>query len=101
MQYRISSVVDIGVLARTVRKTADMRIDDLAATARLSKQFVSDVELGKPTVQMGRVLQMLDELGVHVYLDVPREVEPHLARHRAQIEKVSSRRKSKLASASE
>jgi hypothetical protein len=45
---RISSVGDIGVLARTVRKTADMRIDDLAATARLSKEFVSDVELTWP-----------------------------------------------------
>jgi predicted transcriptional regulator len=72
-----------------------LSIDDLAATARLSKKFVSDVELGKPTVQLGRVLQMLDELGVRVYLDVPKEVEPHLAKHRAQIEKVSSRRKSK------
>jgi len=101
MQYRISSVGDIGVLARTVRKTADMRIDDLAATARLSKQFVSDVELGKPTVQLGRVLQMLDELGVRVYLDVPKEVEPHLAKHRAQIEKVSSRRKGKSTTESE
>lgn len=101
MQYRISSVGDIGVLARTVRKTAGMRIDDLAATTRLSKQFVNDVELGKPTVQLGRVLQMLDELGVRVYLDAPKEIEPHLAKHRAQIEKVSSRRKSKSAIGSE
>lgn len=92
MQFKISSVTDIAALARATRKAADMRIDDLAATAGLSKQFVNDVELAKPTVQLARVLQLLDELGVHVYLDVPKEVEPLLAKNRAHVEAMSGRR---------
>ncbi len=92
MQFKITSVTDIAALARATRKAADMRIDDLAATAGLSKQFVNDVELAKPTVQLARVLQLLDELGVHVYLDVLKEVEPLLAKNRAHVEAWSSRR---------
>lgn len=92
MQFKISSVTDIAALARATRKAADMRIDDLAATAGLSKQFVNDVELGKPTVQLARVLQLLDELGVHVYLDVPKEAEPLIARNQAHVQAWTSRR---------
>lgn len=92
MQFKISSVTDLAALARATRKATRMRIDDLAATAGLSKQFVNDVELGKPTVQLARVLQLLDELGVHVYLDVPKEAEPLIARNRAHVQAWASRR---------
>jgi transcriptional regulator with XRE-family HTH domain len=48
-----------------------VRIDDLAATAGLSKQFVQDVEHGKPSVQFALVLKLLAELGMPLTIDIP------------------------------
>jgi transcriptional regulator with XRE-family HTH domain len=79
MQITIHSVADLGLVVRSVRRTSDVRLDDLAATAGVSKQFAADVEHGKPTVQLGRVLKLLSELGVLFIVDVPREAERELA----------------------
>jgi transcriptional regulator with XRE-family HTH domain len=78
----IRSVEDIGLAARAVRKASDVRLDDLAATAGVSKQFTSDLEHGKPTVQLGLVLKLLNELGVRVVLDIPDHAEVPLFRLR-------------------
>lgn len=59
MQVTIQSVADLGVAIRSVRRASKVRLDDLAAIASVSKQFASDVEHGKPTVQLGLVLRLL------------------------------------------
>ncbi len=71
MQIHLTSVQSAGVAIRTLRKRAGIRIDDFALTAGVSKQFMTDLENGKPTVQMGMVLSMLQRLGVRVRLDLP------------------------------
>ena len=93
MKHRITSVTELGALLRATRKSVGMRIDDLAATSSLSKQFVNDVELGKPGVQLGKVRQVLQELGVHMYMDVPDRVKEQLASARNQISNTTQRRK--------
>jgi hypothetical protein len=70
-------------------------MDDLAATTNMSKQFVNDVELGKPGVQLGKVFEVLQELGIHVYVDVPGGVANKVASSRSQIEKTNLRRKAR------
>ena len=92
MKHHISTVGELGTLIRAMRNSVDMRIDDLAATSGLSKQFVNDVELGKPGVQLGKVLQVLQELGVHMYINVPDSVNDQLAYARNQIAKTTERR---------
>jgi transcriptional regulator with XRE-family HTH domain len=92
MKHKITSVTELGTLIRATRKSVDMRLDDLAATSNLSKQFVNDVELGKPGVQLGKVLQVLQELGVHMYIDVPDSVNDQLAHARNLITKTTERR---------
>jgi transcriptional regulator with XRE-family HTH domain len=92
MQHKITTVTELGTLVRATRKSVAMRIDDLAATSNLSKQFVNDVELGKPGVQLGKVLQVLQELGVHMYIDVPYSVNEQLANARNQIANTTERR---------
>jgi DNA-binding XRE family transcriptional regulator len=57
MQLPINSVADLGLALRAVRRTSKLRLDDMAATAGVSKQFASDVELGKETVRMGLVFK--------------------------------------------
>ncbi|CAM3732801.1 helix-turn-helix domain-containing protein [Roseateles saccharophilus] len=71
MNIPLTSVLEAGIAIRTLRKRAGIRIDDFAMTAGVSKQFMTDLENGKATVQMGKVLQMLQRLGLKVGLELP------------------------------
>jgi transcriptional regulator with XRE-family HTH domain len=79
MRITIQSPAELGHVVRSVRRQSKVRLDDLAATAGVSKQFTSDVEHGKPTVQLGLVLKLLRELGVSLELDIPAEAASALA----------------------
>jgi transcriptional regulator with XRE-family HTH domain len=78
MQITTTSPKELGLLVRAVRRSGRVRIDDLAAFAHLSKQFVSDVEYGKPTVRVGLVFKLLAELGIPMILEIPAEAEREL-----------------------
>jgi transcriptional regulator with XRE-family HTH domain len=91
MQITISSVADLGLVVRAVRRSSKVRLDDLAATSKVSKQFASDVEYGKPGVRMGLVLQLLAELGIPVKLDIPEEAERELLALREKKSKPKSK----------
>ncbi len=69
----IHNAADIGTLARQLRKRQGIRQDDMAAIIEASHVFLRDVELGKGTVQLGKVLRLLDELGVRIHLEVPED----------------------------
>ena len=70
MQIPINSVADLGLAIRAVRRSSKLRLDDMAATAGVSKQFASDVELGKDTVRMGLVFKLLGEMGLKLSVDI-------------------------------
>jgi transcriptional regulator with XRE-family HTH domain len=70
----------LGLLIRATRKTQGLRLDDLAGSARVGPVFVREVERGKPTVQLGRVMSLLAELGITLTADVPDEVMPEFSR---------------------
>lgn len=70
MNIPLTSVLEAGIAIRTLRKRAGIRIDDFAITAGVSKQFMTDLENGKATVQMGKVLQLLQRLGIKVGLEL-------------------------------
>lgn len=69
----IRDAAEIGALARKLRKRQGIRQDDMAAIIEASHVFLRDVELGKGTVQLGKVLRLLDELGVRVHLEIPED----------------------------
>lgn len=79
MQITVHSVSDLGLALRAVRRSSKVRLDDLAGMAGVSKQFASEVEHGKTTVQLGLVLKLLDELGVPLTMNIPPEAEQELA----------------------
>jgi transcriptional regulator with XRE-family HTH domain len=97
MQVPINSVTDLALAVRAVRRASNVRLDDLAAMAGVSKQFASDVERGKPTVQLGLVLRMLSELGVPLKLDIPKDAEGELAMQRVKGVRPPKGRKSAIA----
>jgi transcriptional regulator with XRE-family HTH domain len=78
MTTSIASVAELGLALRAARRSSGVRLDDLATIAGVSKQFVSDVERGKPTVQLGLVLKLLDEVGVRLQLDLTASTETEL-----------------------
>lgn len=58
-----------GPLAAVVlgrRETLGLRQEELADLAGCSARFVHDLEAGKPTVQLDKVLDVLDMLGLHL-----------------------------------
>jgi y4mF family transcriptional regulator len=77
MGLRMDTVVRtpeaLGRLIREQRKRQGLRQAELAAMIGASHVFLGDVEKGKPTVQLGRVLKLLDELGLTLRVDVPDE----------------------------
>lgn len=94
MKKPISSSEDFGLLIRAVRKSANLRQDDLSAVAGVSRQFAVDVERGKPTAQVGRVLLLLKELGVPLTAEISEEAA-------ATFEKLRSKRISSAAEPSD
>lgn len=71
MKHSINTVADLGLLLRAVRKSQGLRLDDLAGSAGVGHVFAREVEHGKETVQMGRVLRLLQELGLQLSVDIP------------------------------
>jgi transcriptional regulator with XRE-family HTH domain len=78
MQIKISSPQELGLLVRATRKSQKLRLDDVAGSAGVGHVFVREVERGKETVQLGRVLKLLAELGIELKADVPHAVMPFL-----------------------
>ena len=74
----VTSVADLGLAVRAARKANRLRLDDVASNAGLGLTFAFDVEHGKETVQLGKVLQLLEELGIRMTLDVPAAAELEL-----------------------
>ncbi|MDR5776223.1 MULTISPECIES: helix-turn-helix domain-containing protein [unclassified Caballeronia] len=68
---QITDVVALGALVRAVRIAQGFKRDELATATGLSPKFITQIELGKETAQVGKVLQLLSELGMHLYLETP------------------------------
>ncbi|THT99630.1 helix-turn-helix transcriptional regulator [Lampropedia puyangensis] len=79
MKYHLSSAKDIGQLVKAVRKQSNIRQDDLAGLVGVSRQFATDLEKGKPTLQLEKVLLVLAELGIRLEVEVPEPVLEKLA----------------------
>ncbi len=71
MKLPVDTPEQLGALIRSARKAQRLRQDDVAGIAGSSHVFVRDVERGKPTVQLGKVLDLLRELGIRLVADVP------------------------------
>lgn len=80
MKHIIHSAEDLGFALRAVRKSAKVRLDDLSQTVGVSKQTTTNLEQGKPTVQLGTVLQLLKEMGLTLSVDLPESALPALRR---------------------
>ena len=61
----------IGRLIRSTRKALGVTQRDLAMTSGTGLRFIIDLEKGKPTCHLGKVLTVLHTLGIKVELTPP------------------------------
>ncbi len=61
----------IGELVRTTRKAMGVTQKDLALTSGTGLRFIIELEKGKPTCQIGKVLTVLQTLGIKLSLMPP------------------------------
>ena len=61
----------IGRIIRTTRKEMRVTQADLALTSGTGLRFIIDLEKGKPTCQIGKVLAVLQTLGIETSLTAP------------------------------
>lgn len=62
---------EIGKIVRATRKQMQVTQADLALTAGTGLRFINDLEKGKSTCQLGKVLSVLQTLGIEISLDSP------------------------------
>ncbi|WP_144096951.1 type II toxin-antitoxin system Y4mF family antitoxin [Croceicoccus sediminis] len=68
-------VAAIGQIIREERKELGLRQDGLAAASGVGLRFLVELERGKPTVQMGKVLNVLAALGCELQIKRPDGIE--------------------------
>ena len=61
----------IGQLVKKARKTLGVTQKDLALTSGTGLRFIIELEQGKPTCQIGKVLTVLHTLGITLQLTLP------------------------------
>jgi y4mF family transcriptional regulator len=61
----------IGRLIRSTRKALRVTQRDLAMTSGTGLRFIIDLEKGKPTCHLGKVLTVLRTLGIRLELTPP------------------------------
>lgn len=63
---KIEDVVDIGAYVRAQRKAQGATQAEFASLCGVGIRFISDLENGKPTMEMGKVLKVLKCLGLQL-----------------------------------
>lgn len=61
----------IGELVKTTRKSLAVTQKDLAMTSGTGLRFIIELEKGKPTCQLSKVLTVLNTLGIAIKLTQP------------------------------
>ena len=63
---KIKTAQDIAILIKTERKKQNLTQTELAGLCNVGLRFIVDVEAGKETCQIGKVLKVLDVLGINL-----------------------------------
>jgi y4mF family transcriptional regulator len=72
---KISTPDALGGLIRRKRKESGVDQAKAAGLAGVGTRFLSELERGKPTVELGKALKVLERLGLEVWI-LPRGTSP-------------------------
>jgi HTH-type transcriptional regulator/antitoxin HipB len=71
---RIRTPIDLGAVIRDRRKKLQLDQKSLAAKVGVSRQWIIEVEKGKPGAEIGLVLRTIEALGINLEVDETRKV---------------------------
>lgn len=74
-QIRVLDMADVGLAIRKARKKLGLTQAELAGLCALGTRFVSEVERGKESAEVAKVLLLLHSVGIDVLLQ-PRDPTP-------------------------
>lgn len=60
----IKSIEDIAIIVKKVRKQKNLTQIELAQLSNVGTRFLSDLENGKPTCEIEKVIKILTNLGI-------------------------------------
>jgi y4mF family transcriptional regulator len=66
---RINAPSDLGTVVRRARRAQQLRQEDLALVTGVGVRFIGDLERGKRSVEIGKVLRVLAALGLLLDVD--------------------------------
>lgn len=66
---RVTTMAELGSLIREERMRQKLTQTDLAGISGVGITFISQLENGKETVEMGRVIRVLTMLGIDLYAE--------------------------------
>lgn len=72
---KIASINEIGKIIRETRISQNMLASELADLSGVSASFLSDLENGKETLQVGKVLHVMDQLGISLSVTTPKPID--------------------------
>ena len=67
-KVKLQTAVEVGALIRAVRKEQHVSQVVLAWLASVGTRFISDLENGKGTIQLQKLLDVLNALGLGLYI---------------------------------
>lgn len=71
----VQNINELGGLVKKIRKAQRVTQVQLSQLTNLGSRFVVDFESGKPTLQIGKALEVLKTLGIKLYAEVYEEVK--------------------------
>ncbi len=67
------TAIELGKLVKQQRKGLGMNQSDLAMVSATGRRFISDLENGKETCELGRTLRVLANLGIDLEIQLRRQ----------------------------
>tara|TARA_R110002095_G_scaffold66488_1_gene56412 strand:- start:2185 stop:2409 length:225 start_codon:yes stop_codon:yes gene_type:complete len=64
MQTQIKTISTLGTLIKEARKAQSLTQEDLAGMTGTGRRFIVDLESAKETAEIGKVLHVLNALGI-------------------------------------
>lgn len=68
---KLNNTKQLGQLAKIVRQAQSLDQSTAGLLSGNGLTFMSQFENGKETVEIGRVLRLLDQLGIELLIDIP------------------------------
>jgi transcriptional regulator with XRE-family HTH domain len=72
---KVTTAEDVGRIIRAKRKETGVRQEMAAGMSEVGTKFLSQLENGKETAELGKTLRVLRKLGLNVYI-YPRSADP-------------------------